>query len=196
MLILGIDFLTIRTTDSLYGILNALGVKWTYPYASEVIRNQEKVNTLWGIKKVLEHYGVKVTGVKSQNKSLKDMTYPFVCLGSEGFVAVTKEIDDPKTFEEDWNGYALLCDASQAKESALDPTMVSEVEGVIRNLAKQGMTMLIVTHGMRFAKEVSTRIFFMDQGIIYEDGTPEQIFDNPQKPNTIAFIKRIRSQMS
>ena len=77
--------------------------------------------------------------------------------------------------------------------SALDPTMVSEVEGVIRNLAKQGMTMLIVTHGMRFAKEVSTRIFFMDQGIIYEDGTPEQIFDNPQKPNTIAFIKRIRS---
>ena len=77
--------------------------------------------------------------------------------------------------------------------SALDPTMVSEVEGVIRNLAKQGMTMLIVTHGMRFAKEVSTRIFFMDQGIIYEDGTPEQIFENPQKPNTIAFIKRIRS---
>ena len=77
--------------------------------------------------------------------------------------------------------------------SALDPTMVSEVEGVIRNLAKQGMTMLIVTHGMRFAKEVSTRIFYMDQGIIYEDGTPEQIFDNPQKPNTIAFIKRIRS---
>jgi polar amino acid transport system ATP-binding protein len=77
--------------------------------------------------------------------------------------------------------------------SALDPTMVSEVEGVIRSLAKQGMTMLIVTHGMRFAKEVSTRIFFMDQGIIYEDGTPEQIFENPQKPNTIAFIKRIRS---
>ena len=64
--------------------------------------------------------------------------------------------------------------------SALDPTMVSEVEGVIRSLAKQGMTMLIVTHGMRFAKEVSTRIFFMDQGIIYEDGTPEQIFENPQ----------------
>lgn len=77
--------------------------------------------------------------------------------------------------------------------SALDPTMVSEVEGVIRNLAKQGMTMLIVTHGMRFAKEISTRVFYMDQGTIYEDGTPEQIFDHPQKPNTIAFIKRIRS---
>lgn len=77
--------------------------------------------------------------------------------------------------------------------SALDPTMVSEVEGVIRNLAKQGMTMLIVTHGMRFAREVSTRIFYMDQGVIYEDGTPEQIFDNPQKPLTKAFINRIRS---
>lgn len=77
--------------------------------------------------------------------------------------------------------------------SALDPTMVSEVEGVIRNLAKQGMTMLIVTHGMRFAREVSTRIFYMDQGIIYEDGTPEQIFDNPQEPRTRAFINRIRS---
>lgn len=77
--------------------------------------------------------------------------------------------------------------------SALDPTMVSEVEGVIRNLAKQGMTMLIVTHGMRFAREVSTRIFYMDQGIIYEDGTPEEIFDNPQQPRTRAFINRIRS---
>lgn len=77
--------------------------------------------------------------------------------------------------------------------SALDPTMVSEVEGVIRSLAKQGMTMLIVTHGMRFAREVSTRIFYMDQGVIYEDGTPEQIFDHPQKPLTQAFINRIRS---
>ncbi|MDO4756083.1 MAG: amino acid ABC transporter ATP-binding protein [Parabacteroides sp.] len=77
--------------------------------------------------------------------------------------------------------------------SALDPTMVSEVEGVIRNLAKQGMTMLIVTHGMRFAREVSTRIFYMDQGIIYEDGTPEQIFEHPQKPRTKVFINRIRS---
>lgn len=77
--------------------------------------------------------------------------------------------------------------------SALDPTMVSEVEGVIRNLAKQGMTMLIVTHSMRFAREVSTRIFYMDQGVIYEDGTPEQIFDHPREPRTKAFINRIRS---
>lgn len=76
--------------------------------------------------------------------------------------------------------------------SALDPTMVSEVLAVIRNLAKQGMTMMIVTHEMEFARNVSSRIFYMDQGIIYEEGTPEQIFDNPQKERTKAFINRIR----
>ena len=76
--------------------------------------------------------------------------------------------------------------------SALDPTMVSEVLGVIRTLAKQGMTMVIVTHEMRFARDVSTRIFYMDQGIVYEEGTPEQIFENPQKERTRVFINRIR----
>lgn len=76
--------------------------------------------------------------------------------------------------------------------SALDPTMVSEVLGVIRTLAKQGMTMVIVTHEMRFARDVSTRIFYMDQGVIYEDGTPEQIFEHPQQERTRIFINRIR----
>lgn len=76
--------------------------------------------------------------------------------------------------------------------SALDPTMVSEVLGVIRTLAQQGMTMVIVTHEMRFARDVSTRIFYMDQGIVYEEGTPEQIFENPQKERTRIFINRIR----
>ena len=76
--------------------------------------------------------------------------------------------------------------------SALDPTMVSEVLGVIRTLAKQGMTMVIVTHEMRFARDVSTRIFYMDQGIVYEEGTPEQIFDNPREERTRVFINRIR----
>ena len=77
--------------------------------------------------------------------------------------------------------------------SALDPTMVSEVLGVIKALAKQGMTMVIVTHEMRFAREVSSRIFYMDQGVIYEEGTPEQIFDNPQRERTQTFINRIRN---
>ena len=76
--------------------------------------------------------------------------------------------------------------------SALDPTMVSEVLGVIRTLAKQGMTMVIVTHEMRFASDVSTRIFYMDQGVVYEEGTLEQNFDHPQQERTRVFINSIR----
>lgn len=75
--------------------------------------------------------------------------------------------------------------------SALDPTMVNEVLSVIRNLAKTGITMVIVTHEMRFARDVSSRIFYMDDGIIYESGTPDEIFDNPKKPKTRAFLRRI-----
>lgn len=77
--------------------------------------------------------------------------------------------------------------------SALDPTMVGEVLTVIRNLAAEGLTMLIVTHEMKFAYDVSTRIFYMDEGLIYEDGTPQQIFENPQKEKTVAFIKRLKT---
>jgi polar amino acid transport system ATP-binding protein len=77
--------------------------------------------------------------------------------------------------------------------SALDPTMVSEVLSVIRRLARDGMTMVIVTHEMKFARDVSNRVFYMDEGVIYEQGSPEQIFENPQKPKTRAFIQRIRS---
>jgi polar amino acid transport system ATP-binding protein len=77
--------------------------------------------------------------------------------------------------------------------SALDPTMVSEVLSVIRRLARDGMTMAIVTHEMDFARDVSSRVFYMDEGLIYEEGTPEQIFGNPQKTRTKAFIHRIRS---
>jgi len=76
--------------------------------------------------------------------------------------------------------------------SALDPTMVGEVLSVIRQLAKEGLTMLIVTHEMRFARDVSTRIFFMNEGIIYEDGTPEQIFGHPLRSATKAFVNRIQ----
>ena len=77
--------------------------------------------------------------------------------------------------------------------SALDPTMVSEVLSVIRRLAKDGMTMAIVTHEMDFARDVSNRVLYMDEGVIYEEGTPQQIFDNPQKEKTRTFINRIRS---
>ena len=77
--------------------------------------------------------------------------------------------------------------------SALDPTMVSEVLGVIQRLADRGMTMLIVTHEMSFAEQVSNRVFYMDDMGIYEDGTPEQIFRNPQRPKTQEFIYKIRT---
>ena len=77
--------------------------------------------------------------------------------------------------------------------SALDPTMVSEVLSVIKSLAGSGLTMLIVTHEMRLARDVSTRVFYMDKGGICEDGTPDQIFENPQREETKRFIFRIRS---
>ena len=75
--------------------------------------------------------------------------------------------------------------------SALDPTMVGEVTAVIRGLSKTGLTMLIVTHEMNFAKEVSSRVFYMDERGIYEQGTPAGIFETP-KPKTQAFIYRIQ----
>ncbi len=77
--------------------------------------------------------------------------------------------------------------------SALDPTMVSEVLAVIRRLAREGMTLAIVTHEMDFAKDVSNRVFYMDEGLLYEEGPPEQIFENPQREKTRAFINRVRS---
>ncbi len=75
--------------------------------------------------------------------------------------------------------------------SALDPLTVDEVETVIAKLSRQGRTMMIVTHSMDFARRVSNRVFYMDQGGIYEDGTPEQIFEHPQKELTRRFINRL-----
>ena len=77
--------------------------------------------------------------------------------------------------------------------SALDPTMSGEVLAVIRRLATQGITMLIVTHEMKFAKNVSNRVFFMDEGVIYEEGTPDMIFHHPEKENTRRFIEKQRA---
>lgn len=79
--------------------------------------------------------------------------------------------------------------------SALDPTMVGEVLSVIRQLAKEGMTMLIVTHEMKFARDVSTRVFFMNEGIIFEDGSPKQIFGEPKHSATKAFVQSIRKEV-
>ncbi|AGX06958.1 MULTISPECIES: amino acid ABC transporter ATP-binding protein [Bacillaceae] len=74
--------------------------------------------------------------------------------------------------------------------SALDPEMVGEVLKVMKELAGSGQTMLIVTHEMEFAKEVSDRVVFMDKGVIAEEGSPEQIFNNPDQERTREFLKR------
>ena len=76
--------------------------------------------------------------------------------------------------------------------SALDPTMVGEVQAVIRDLAKTGKTLMIVTHEMAFARAICNRVFFMDEGGIYEDGTPEQVFDNPLREKTRRFVRRLK----
>ncbi len=76
--------------------------------------------------------------------------------------------------------------------SALDPTMVGEVLAVIRMLAKRDMSMLIVTHEMNFAREVADRVLFFADGVIYEQGTPAEIFDNPKREKTISFIQKIK----
>lgn len=75
--------------------------------------------------------------------------------------------------------------------SSLDPEMVGEVLNVIKDLAKNGMTMIIVTHEMGFAKDVSSRVFFMDKGIIAEEGTPIEIFSNPKNERTKEFLNKV-----
>ena len=75
--------------------------------------------------------------------------------------------------------------------SALDPEMVGEVLEVIKQLADDGMTMVVVTHEMGFAKEVASRVLFMDGGYVVEAGTPEEVFDHPQNERTKAFLGKI-----
>jgi polar amino acid transport system ATP-binding protein len=76
--------------------------------------------------------------------------------------------------------------------SALDPELVSEVLNIVRDLAGEGMTMLLATHEMGFAREVSGKVCFLCDGAVYEEGSPEQIFDDPQKDRTKAFLRSIR----
>ncbi|MGX7195121.1 amino acid ABC transporter ATP-binding protein [Enterococcus olivae] len=75
--------------------------------------------------------------------------------------------------------------------SALDPEMVGEVLAVMQNLAENGMTMVVVTHEMGFARKVADRVIFMDEGVIQEQGTPDEIFGNPQNPRTQSFLNKV-----
>jgi ABC-type polar amino acid transport system ATPase subunit len=77
--------------------------------------------------------------------------------------------------------------------SALDPETIGEVLGVMRNLAEEGMTMVVVTHEMGFAREVADRVIFMDQGVIVEEGKPADVFGAPRNERTKAFLGRVLS---
>ena len=78
--------------------------------------------------------------------------------------------------------------------SALDPQMVGEVLAVMRQLAKDGLTMIVVTHEMAFARDVSNHVVYMADGVIAEEGTPADIFEHPQNPRTVGFLSRFRQQ--
>ena len=75
--------------------------------------------------------------------------------------------------------------------SALDPEMVGEVLSLMKELAEEGMTMVVVTHEMNFAREISNRVIFMDGGVIVEEGSPEEVFDNPKNERTKAFLSKV-----
>lgn len=75
--------------------------------------------------------------------------------------------------------------------SALDPEMVGEVLEVMKGLAKDGMTMVVVTHEMGFAREVASRVIFMDEGVIVEEGTPQEVLLHPTQPRTIDFLNKV-----
>jgi polar amino acid transport system ATP-binding protein len=75
--------------------------------------------------------------------------------------------------------------------SALDPEMVGEVLDVMKQLAHEGMTMIVVTHEMGFAREVSDRVLFMDGGVVVEEGSPEEVFDHPKHPRTKEFLSKV-----
>ncbi|MCR5774108.1 MAG: amino acid ABC transporter ATP-binding protein [Lachnospiraceae bacterium] len=114
--------------------------------------------------------------------SEKAMSYPDELSGGQKQrIAIARTLAmDPK--------YILMDEPT----SALDPTMVGEVQAVIRELAKSGRTMMIVTHEMDFARAISNRVFYMDEGGIYEEGTPEKIFTAPERELTRRFIRRLK----
>ena len=84
--------------------------------------------------------------------------------------------------------------SSAGRASALDPEMVGEVLAVMKDLAEAGLTMLVVTHEMAFARDVANKVVFMDQGVIVEEGTPQEIFTNPKEERTKEFLSRMLAE--
>ena len=119
----------------------------------------------------------KVNMLEFKNQSVKTLSG-----GQKQRVAIARALS--------MNPKVLLFDEPT---SALDPETVGEVLSVIKDLANEGITMVIVTHEMAFAKEISDRIVFMDEGVIAEEGTPDDIFNNPKNQRTKEFLKRFNS---
>ncbi len=120
---------------------------------------------------------LKLVGLESRAKQYPDM----LSGGQKQRIAIARTLST--------NPDIILLDEPT---SALDPTMVGEVQSVIRRLAETGKTMIIVTHEMKFAREVSSRVLFLTNGGVYEDGTPEQIFEHPRKELTRRFVRQLK----
>ncbi|MBQ6573258.1 MAG: hypothetical protein IIX41_02940 [Bacteroidales bacterium] len=102
--------------ENFFYILESLGVRHSFRYTVDLYSNQSGNRTLWGIKQLLQKYGVKVTAVKVESRSLEHVDFPFVFQGEDGFYVMTRKPEDPESFEKMWNGLALVCDTSKARE--------------------------------------------------------------------------------
>ena len=129
-----------------------------------------------------EAYDKAIENLKLVGMDLKALKYPDTLSGGQKQrVAIARTLSmDPEI---------ILFDEPT---SALDPASVEEVQSIIRQLSKLNKTMLIVTHEMRFAREISNRVLYFNEGYVYDDGTPEEIFDSPQKELTRRFVKRLK----
>ena len=141
------------------------------------------------------HKGSKIALAASARKiTLEEIQFGIDWLKEKGFVPVY----DERLFASDYifagsDDFRAAVLQEYLDRQDIDAIwMVGEVLAVIRMLAEKGMTMMIVTHEMKFARDVSTRVFYKDQGVIYEEGTPTQIFDHPQKELTRRFIRRLK----
>ena len=137
----------------------------------------------WYVKKIEDEFNVNIE-MKYRNEGSTDYT-EWLSLALTGD-------DAPEWFRDQAVSQSMLRDfVDQDLIAELDPEMVKDVLDVIKDLADSGMTIVIVTHEMGFAKEVSDRVLFMDDGCIQEEGTPEEIFEHPKNPRTIEFLSKV-----
>ena len=130
-----------------FHILKNLGIRHSFQYTRDLFLNQTGNRSLWGIKKLLEQYNVKTTAVKVESRSLESISYPFVYLGDDGFHALTRKPDNPEDFEKMWNGIALICDTSKAREPHYLLHRIRDgITVAIPWIVLTGALLLLVTH--------------------------------------------------